>query len=280
MRNRRLHQAVVLAVVVIPFLATLYAIVLLWNRWVGWSDIGLMAAMYVLTAFGVTVGLHRLLTHRSFEAHPAVRAALLILGSMALEGPVLDWAATHLRHHALSDKQGDPHSPLAGFLHAHLGWMITGGYHDPAVLCRAQMRDRVAVFIHRTFLLWAALGLAIPFLVGGWTGLLWGGLVRVFLTHHVTWSVNSVCHTFGFRTFRTTDQSTNQWVVGVLGMGEGWHNNHHAFPRSAFHGLAWWQVDASAYLIRLLERVGLAWNVQQVTPEMKARKRLVVARAA
>jgi stearoyl-CoA desaturase (delta-9 desaturase) len=272
-QNPLAYRAAVLVVVVVPFLATLYAIQLLWNHWVDWGDLALLASMYVLVAFGVTVGFHRMLTHRSFEAHPVVRAVLLILGSMSLEGAALDWAAVHLKHHALSDKDGDPHSPIRGFFHAHIGWMITGNLPEPATWCRAQSQDPVIVFVSRTFFVWVVLSLLIPFLIGGWSGLLWGGLVRVFLTHHVTWSVNSVCHTFGFRTFKTTDRSSNQWVVGLLAMGEGWHNNHHAFPRSAFHGLTWWQVDASAYLIRLLERLRLVWNVQRVSLDMQSRKR-------
>lgn len=272
MRSLTASKVVVLFVVVVPLLATGLAIRLLWARAVHWPDLALLFTMYALVAFGVTVGYHRMLTHRSFRPHPVVKCLLLIPGSMSVEGPALQWAATHIKHHALSDREGDPHSPVDGFLHAHIGWMFVEDLGDPNRYCPHLKKDTLIVFISRTFLLWVALGLVIPFLLGGWTGLLWGGLVRIFLTHHVTWSVNSVCHTFGKRAFETTDRSRNEWVVGLLGFGEGWHNNHHAFPRSAFHGLHWWQVDVSGYLIWTLERVGLAKEVYRVPPALLARR--------
>jgi stearoyl-CoA desaturase (delta-9 desaturase) len=223
---------------------------------------------------GVTAGFHRMLTHRSFRAHPVVRGLLLVFGSMAVEGPAIGWAANHLKHHAMADRPGDPHSPLDGFVHAHLGWLFTHDQADPAVYCRSLLKDPIIVFVDRTFLVWVVLSLALPFAVGGWTGLLWGGLVRVFFVHHVTWSVNSVCHTFGQRTYATADRSRNQWTVGLLGLGVGWNNNHHAFPRSAVHGLDRWQFDVSAALIAALERLRLASDVQRIAPEVLARKRL------
>jgi len=268
----KLYRAIVLVTVIVPLLATAYAIWLLWNRAVNWSDITLLLIMYSLTAFGVTVGFHRMLTHRSFKPHPVIKFILLVLGSMALEGPALEWAATHIKHHANSDREGDPHSPVEGFFHAHIGWIFNAEKADPNVYCRNLVRDPMIVFIDRTFFLWAALSIVIPFAIGGWHGLLWGGLVRIFLAHHVTWSVNSVCHTFGRRDFETTDQSRNEWIVGLLAFGEGWHNNHHAFPRSAFHGLRWWQFDLSGYLIWTLERFGLVKDVYRVTPEMLQRR--------
>jgi stearoyl-CoA desaturase (delta-9 desaturase) len=278
--SRALYRAVVLIVVVVPLLATLAAIRLLWQRAVHPSDLVLLAVMYSLVAFGVTVGFHRMLTHRSFRPHPVVKFALLVLGSMAFEGPALQWAATHIKHHARSDREGDPHSPVDGFVHAHLGWLFADNTADPQVYCRHLLGDRIIVAVSRTFLLWGVLSLAIPFAIGGliggwplaWTGLLWGGLVRMFLTHHVTWSVNSVCHTFGKRPFETPDQSRNEWIVGLLAFGEGWHNNHHAFPRSAFHGLRWWQLDFSGYLIWLFERLGLATEVYRVPETLLARE--------
>jgi stearoyl-CoA desaturase (Delta-9 desaturase) len=266
------YKTVVLIVVVVPLLATGFAIRLLWARAVHWPDVVLLLTMYALVAFGVTVGYHRMLTHRSFRPHPVVKCLLLILGSMSVEGPAVQWAATHIKHHALSDREGDPHSPVDGFFHAHIGWMFGDDEGDPNRYCPHLVKDKMIVFISRTFLLWAVLGLLLPFALGGWTGLLWGGLVRVFLTHHVTWSVNSVCHTFGKRAFETTDRSRNEWLVGLLGFGEGWHNNHHAFPRSAFHGLRWWQFDLSGYLIWTLERVGLAQEVYRVPPALLARR--------
>jgi stearoyl-CoA desaturase (Delta-9 desaturase) len=271
-QRNRLERAIVLIVVLVPLLGTLYAIMLLWNHLVGWADIAILAGMYVFTALGITVGYHRMLTHRGFEAHPVVRFVLLALGSMALQGPALIWAATHIKHHATTDTDDDPHSPLAGFFHAHIGWIVSQReVPDLEHYGTWLHKDRLVLFMSRTMLLWVGLGLLISYLLGGWSGLLWGGLVRTFLNNHVTWSVNSVCHTFGRRMFNTPDRSTNNWLVGLLAMGEGWHNNHHAFPRSAFHGLRWWQVDGSAYLIRGLERLGLIWNVQRVPPERLAR---------
>jgi stearoyl-CoA desaturase (delta-9 desaturase) len=261
----------VLVVVVVPFLATVLAIGLLWQRVVGWSDLALLAAMYTLVSLGVTVGFHRMLTHRSFRPHPIVKCVLLVLGSMSFEGPALAWAATHIKHHAQADRQGDPHSPVEGFFHAHIGWLF-GEMANPEVYCRHLQKDKMVIFVSRTFLLWSVLSLLIPFALGGWTGLLWGGLVRMFLTHHVTWSVNSVCHTFGKRAFETNDRSRNEWMVGLLAFGEGWHNNHHAFPRSAFHGLHWWQVDLSGYLIWTLERLRLAHDVYRISPSLRARQ--------
>ncbi len=266
------YKGVVLAVVILPLLATVLAIVLFWQRAVQVSDLVLLAVMYSLVALGVTVGFHRMLTHRSFRANAVVKFVLLVLGSMSLEGPALDWAAIHIKHHAHSDREGDPHSPLEGFFHAHIGWMLGDGTIDPNVYCRNLVNDRMVVFVSRTFLLWVVLSLVIPFAIGGWTGLLWGGLVRIFLTHHVTWSVNSVCHTFGKREFETNDRSHNEWMVGLLGFGEGWHNNHHAFPRSAFHGLHWWQFDLSGYVIWLLERLGLAKEVYRIPSALLARR--------
>ncbi|MGZ3638687.1 MAG: acyl-CoA desaturase [Ktedonobacterales bacterium] len=275
---RHIYQTIVLLTVIVPLLATGLAVRLLWQRAVHWSDLVLLATMYTLVAIGVTVGYHRMLTHRSFTPHPVVKFVLLVLGSMALEGDAIQWTATHTKHHALADRPGDPHSPLDGFFHAHLGWIFAETDADPRRYCRHLLRDRLVLFVSRTHLLWVVLAMAIPFAIGGvfggWagalTGLLWGGLVRQFLTHHVTWSVNSICHTFGKRAFETNDASRNEWIVGLLALGEGWHNNHHAFPRSAFHGLRWWQFDLAGYVIRLLERLGLAHDVYRITPAMQA----------
>lgn len=200
---RVVYKTTILLVVLLPLVATALALRLLWQRTVHAPDLILLAVMYSLVAFGVTVGYHRMLTHRSFRAQPVVKLLLLILGSMAFEGPAIQWAATHTKHHARADREGDPHSPVDGFFHAHLGWIFRDGDADPRVYCRHLLNDRIVTFVSKTFLLWAILSLAIPFgigwLLGGWalalTGLLWGGLVRMFLTHHVTWSVNSVCHT-------------------------------------------------------------------------------------
>jgi stearoyl-CoA desaturase (Delta-9 desaturase) len=275
----RLQQSLVLAVVVIPFAALIIAIWQLWDRYVTLQDILLLVGLYVPIAFGVTAGFHRMLTHRSFKAHPVVQGALLILGSMAVEGPAIQWAADHLKHHARSDQDGDPHSPLEGLWHSHMGWLFSPYHADPNVYGKFLLRDPLVVFVDRTFVLWVTLSLVIPFILGGWQGLLWGGLVRMFLVHHITWSVNSVCHTFGRRAYETTDRSRNQWTVGLLGMGEGWHNNHHAFPRSAIHrsaihGMDRWQFDASALLIVALEKLRLVSEVVRISPEQRERKRL------
>jgi stearoyl-CoA desaturase (Delta-9 desaturase) len=271
MRSLTIKKIVMIVVVVLPFLATLFAIALLWQRAVNWTDIELLIAFNVIAGLGITIGFHRMLTHRSFQPHPVVKFIFLAFGSMAVEGPALQWAATHIKHHAHSDREGDPHSPVEGFWHAHLGWMFNINDADPNVYCRNLVRDPMVIFMSSTFILWVILSLAIPFAIGGWTGLLWGGLVRIFFTHHITWSVNSVCHTFGKREFETRDRSRNEWVVGLLGFGEGWHNNHHAFPRSAFHGLHWWQFDLSGYVIWTLERIGLVRDVYRVSPAMRAR---------
>ena len=274
-------KAVLLLAVIGPLVGTVVAVNLLWNRLVSWTDIWLLVGMYVVTAMGIGVGYHRMLTHRSFDAPPAVRYFFLALGSMALQGPAVEWAATHVKHHAKSDKEGDPHSPLEGFFHAHVGWLFRDRMIKGGVWAKPFEGDKVAHAIDRTFWVWAILGFLLPagigYLMGGWfgfwTGMLWGGVVRVFLGHHITWSVNSVCHTFGQREFESNDESRNQWVVGLLGLGEGWHNNHHAFPKAAYHGMKWYQFDFNAIIIRTLKRVGLARNVWMPRPEdMDARR--------
>ncbi len=263
MPKSRIEKVGVLITVVGPLVGVALAIAQLWQRSVTGRDVALMLALYVLTGLGITVGFHRMLTHRSFEARSSVRALLLALGSMAVQGPAIDWASNHIKHHAKTETDEDPHTPLKGFFHAHVGWLYTGNAAEPAIYGRWLLKDRMVVFFSRTFLLWVGLGLAIPYAIGGWQGFVWGGLVRIFLLNHVTWSVNSVCHVFGSRAYETPDRSTNQWLVGLLAFGEGWHNNHHAFPRSAFHGLKWWQVDLSAYSIRLMERLGLVSGVRR-----------------
>jgi stearoyl-CoA desaturase (Delta-9 desaturase) len=277
--TRPLYKALILVVVLGPLLATVYAISLLWQQAVHPGDLVLLLGMYAITAMGVTIGFHRMLTHRSFRPQPVVKFLLLVLGSMSLEGPALQWAATHTKHHAQADREGDPHSPMEGFFHSHIGWMFKDREADPTVYARHLLTDPMVLFVSRTFFVWVGLSLLLPFVLGGWSGLLWGGLVRIFLTHHITWSVNSVCHTFGRRAFETTDRSRNEWMVGLLAFGEGWHNNHHAFPRSAFHGLHWWQVDLSSYVIWTLERAGLVKEVYRVTPAMLTRRSAPDARA-
>jgi stearoyl-CoA desaturase (delta-9 desaturase) len=262
-----------------------------WQAWNGLlrpSDAAVFFIVYVLTGFGVTVGFHRLLTHRSFKAAPLVRGALAILGSAAVEGPAISWVADHRKHHKFSDRLGDPHSPhvdhgvgltgaLRGLLHAHVGWLFR---HDQrgarARYAPDLLDDPVIRFVDATFVVWALAGLAAAFGLGvaiggsvaaGLTGLLWGGAVRLFVLHHVTYSINSICHVFGRRQFRTSDESRNVFWLAVPSFGESWHNNHHAFQSSAVHGLGRWQLDPSALVIRALERCGLAWDVVRVSPE-------------
>lgn len=282
-----------LAGVVLPFVGFVLAIVLLWGYGFTWLHLGLLLGTLIPTALGVTIGYHRLFTHRSFEAPRPVRAVLAILGAMALEGPVIKWAAQHRSHHQHSDAPGDPHSPhlhegdgllamLRGLWHAHVGWIFSP---DPPGLYRyAQdlLADRLLRVITTLYPLWIVLSLLIPAAIAGlitqsWTGaflgFLWGGAARVFLVHHITWSINSVCHFWGSQPFRSHDHSRNNLLFGFLAMGEGWHNNHHAFPTSARHGLAWWQFDLSYYIIRAMAWVGLATKVKVPTPDTIAAKR-------
>ncbi len=271
--------------VVLPFLGVLAAIVLLWNRAVDAADIGIMVVMYVLSAVGITVGFHRLLTHRAFQTYPWMERTLAVFGSLSVQGSVMDWVADHRKHHAHTDREGDPHSPhvghgsgLAGLWHAHVGWLMeTQGQADWKRYASELYEDPAMRKIGRRFPLLVALSLLVPTVAGyvldGFTvrgailGLIWGGLVRIFFVHHITWSVNSICHFFGSRRFDVDDQSTNVGWLAVLSLGESWHHNHHAFPRSAYHGLRWWEVDLSGLIISGMERVGLAWNVVRITPE-------------
>ena len=279
----RVERAVLLAAVILPLIAVVWGIVELWNRWVTPGDLVVFSVFYFLTATGIGVGYHRMLTHRSFDAPPAVRGFFLALGSMALQGPAVEWAATHVKHHAKSDKEGDPHSPLDGFWHAHTGWLFRDdGLVKEGVWLKPFEGDTVAHAIDKTFYVWAVLSFLLPGLLGlalghtwlsFWHGVLWGGLVRIAVGHHVTWSVNSICHSFGKRDFESNDESRNEWVVGLLGLGEGWHNNHHAFPKAAYHGMKWYQVDTNAYIIRAMKRLGLVKNVWMPKKEdMEARR--------
>jgi len=279
--------------VILPFLGLVAAGYLLWGGVFGWLPLGLLMGMYLLTGLGITVGFHRLFTHRSFETNMWVQFVLGVLGSMAVEAPLIEWVAQHRHHHQKSDKPGDPHSPhldghgvvglFRGLWHAHVGWFINRGQTNMASYVPDLLSSGVLRKVSRLFPLWAALGLVIP-TVMGWAlsgtwlgamlGFLWGGLVRIFFVHHVTWSINSICHLWGSQPFRTGDRSKNNFVFGLLAMGEGWHNNHHAFPASVRHGLQWWQFDLSYLVIRLMELVGLAWNVKVPAPQfLVARKR-------
>jgi stearoyl-CoA desaturase (delta-9 desaturase) len=274
---------------VLPFLGLVTALVFLWGWGFGWVDFGLLVGGYALTALGVTVGFHRLFTHRSFETNRVVQFVLAVLGSMAVQGSVLKWVAFHRRHHQHSDTPDDPHSPhhqgngllgvLSGFWHSHIGWAFRPDPEDLDRYAKDLRRSRTLRVASALFPLWIVLGLVIPAALGGvitgtWMGallgLIWGGLVRIFLVHHVTWSVNSLGHLWGGRPYASGDESRNNFVLGILAMGEGWHNNHHAFPSSARHGLRWWQIDASYWVIRALALVGLAWKVRHPRDEALA----------
>ncbi|MGB0120630.1 MAG: fatty acid desaturase [Solirubrobacterales bacterium] len=279
--------------IILPFAATLAAIVLFWNRIVTPADLIIALVMYLITGLAITVGFHRLLTHRSFQTPKWVEYTFAVLGSMSVQGPVNTWVADHRKHHAHTDKPGDPHSPhvghgdglkgvFGGLWHAHIGWsMSEHGRADEQKYARDLYEDPGMQFISRNFLWFLLLSLAIPTLAGylvsgtlagAAMGLLWGGLVRIFFVHHITWSINSICHFLGTRQFETDDKSTNVFWLALPSFGEAWHNNHHAFPRSAEHGLKKWQLDPSAWVIWSLEKVGLAKKVVRIAPERQARK--------
>ncbi len=292
--NETLDRTLTGLVTVLPFIALGFAMWQLWERALHWHDLVVFVATYVPLTLGITVGFHRHLTHRAFKTHRWVRGTLAALGSAAIEGPVISWVADHRKHHAFSDRHGDPHSPhvdaghgwrglLSGLLHAHVGWLFI---HTQRARKERYAPDLIAdptvSFVNRTFFLWVLLGLAFPFWLGfalsggSWfgaaTGLLWGGAVRMLVLHHVTYSINSICHVFGRRRFETSDQSRNVAWLSLPSLGEAWHNNHHAFPTSAAHGLRWWEIDLSALVIRAMEKTGLAWDVVRVSPERQLRK--------
>jgi stearoyl-CoA desaturase (delta-9 desaturase) len=292
----RTHRIVNLIGVPLPLVGVIVAIVLLWNRAVGPLEVGLLVGLYVLSAFGITLGFHRMFTHRALEASRPLKAVLGVLGSMAVEGSVITWVADHRKHHAFTDQPGDPHSPhlsgpgfvgaVKGLWHAHVGWLFeTVGTADRKRFAPDLVKDGMVRAVDRLFWLWVTMGFAIPFalgwLIGGsigtaLTALLWGGFVRVFLLHHVTWSINSVCHFFGRKRFDVDDESTNVFWLAPLSMGEAWHHNHHAFPTSAFHGLRFWErvADPTGLLIAMLEKLGLVWDVVRVSPDRQAAKTL------
>jgi stearoyl-CoA desaturase (Delta-9 desaturase) len=286
--------------VAIPVIAFVASIVLLWHKAVGWLDLGVMAALYVVTGLGITVGYHRLLTHRAFQTSKPIQYAFAIFGSMSVQGPVLHWVADHRKHHAHTDEEGDPHSPhlagkgvigaIKGLWHAHVGWLFSlKDRAEPERYARDWLEDPGMRVIDRLFFLWLGLGIAVPFaigfaargtVIGGLQCALWAGAVRIFVLHHATFSINSVCHFFGRRMFATEDESRNVFWLAPLSFGESWHNNHHAFPRSAFHGMRPTQIDPGGLVIRVLEKLGLAWNVVRISADRQAEKALRPPRVA
>jgi stearoyl-CoA desaturase (delta-9 desaturase) len=280
-------------VTAVPVLALGLVVWQVWGDFLRWSDVIVFAIMYVATGLGVTVGFHRLFTHRSFKTSKAGRAVFAVLGSVAIEGPVISWVADHRKHHTFSDQEGDPHSPhvghgggfrgaLKGLFHAHVGWLFIHTQRGARKrYARDLLADPIVSFVDRHFLVWALGGLVAAFALGwaiggsfyaGLTGLLWGGAVRMLVVHHVTYSINSLCHFFGRQRFDTGDESRNLLWLAPLSFGESWHNNHHAFPTSAMHGMRAWEIDPSALVIRALEKLGLVWDVVRVEPERQARK--------
>jgi stearoyl-CoA desaturase (Delta-9 desaturase) len=285
-------------VTAVPVLALGLVVWQVWGDFLRWSDVVVFAIMYMATGLGITVGFHRYFTHRSFKTSKPVRAVLAVLGSAAIEGPVISWVADHRKHHTFADQEGDPHSPhvdhgvgwrgaFKGLLHAHVGWLFI---HTQRGLRRRYARDLVddpvVSFVDRKFFVWAVGGLLLAFALGwaiggslyaGLTGLLWGGAVRMLVVHHVTFSINSLCHFFGRRRFDTDDESRNLLWLAPFSFGESWHNNHHAFPTSAEHGLRKWELDPSALLIRALEKVGLVWDVVRVDRERQESRAALLA---
>ncbi len=292
--NESLDRFLTGTVTVVPFLGLGLVAWQLWGGALGWHDVVVFTVTYLLTGLGITVGFHRLLTHRSFKTHAWLRGTFAALGSAAIEGPVIAWVADHRKHHAFSDQEGDPHSPhvdhghglrgaLRGLFHAHMGWLFIHTQRGAKERYAPDLiKDPVVSWVNKTFFYWVIAGFLFPAAlgfvltggepVGALTGLLWGGLVRILVLHHVTYSINSLCHFFGRRDFPTDDESRNLTWLAPLSMGESWHNNHHAFPTSAAHGLKWWQFDMSALVIRALEKTGLAWDVVRISPERQRAK--------
>jgi stearoyl-CoA desaturase (delta-9 desaturase) len=291
--NETLDRIITGIVTVVPFIALGVAAWQVWGNALHWSDVFLFLGMYFFTGLGITVGFHRHLTHRAFKTHGWLHGLLAILGSAAIEGPVISWVADHRKHHAFSDQEGDPHSPhvdhghgwsgaLRGLFHAHVGWIFIHTQRGNKDRYAPDLvKDPIISWVDGTFILWAIVGLLLPFALGwaiggtlfaGLTGMLWGGLVRVFVLHHFTYSINSLCHFFGKRDYETDDQSRNLALIAIPTLGEAFHNNHHAFPTSATHGLDRWQIDISALVIDGLEKADLVWDVVRVSPERQAAK--------
>jgi len=282
----RLEQVALGAFIAVPLLAVLASVFVLWGNGLSWRDVALSTVFYAVSGHGITVGFHRYFTHGSFKAGRPVRVALAVAGSLAVEGPVTRWVADHRRHHAFSDKEGDPHSPwrygtsfgalCKGLWYAHVGWLFDVEQTDQKRFAPDLLADRDVALVNRLFPVWVAVSLALPAVLGGawaaqagegfWAGaptaFFWASLVRIAVLHHATWSINSICHAVGSRPFMTRDQSRNVWPLALISMGESWHNLHHADPTAARHGVDRWQFDSSAEVIRGLEKVRLATDVR------------------
>lgn len=298
----RMQRRIAFWVVLLPFLALLVGVVLLLRSAVGRIELLLLFGMYWASHIGAGMGFHRYFSHRSFQTTKAFKALLAILGSMAAQGPVVQWAAAHRRHHNFSDQKGDPHSPfvrepgvwntLRALWHAHIGWLFEPQVYDWVLYVPDLVKDRMIMKINRLYFVWVFLGLAVPSLlgyglIGGWRGafdgLLWGGLIRIALGHHSIWAVNSLCHMYGTRPYRSNDNSRNNLMLAIAVFGDGWHNNHHAFPTSAYHGLEWYQVDLHGYVLSLLSLVRVVWDIKRPSRsalEQKLRSRSDLGAAA
>ena len=291
----RLQVVSAAAMVVLPLLALVYAVFRFWQHGIGWFDLVLAIVLYAITGHGLTVGFHRYLTHGGFRANRPLKVALAIAGTMGVEGSVFTWVAQHRRHHAYADRSGDPHSPweygsgfwaqLKGLGHAHVGWLFKANPSEPERWIPELLADRDLAWISKTAVLWSVVSLALPFFAGlaftgsfwgGFVTFLWAGVIRMLLLHHVTWSTNSITHMFGRRPFRTRDRSANIALLCVLSMGESWHNAHHASPMLARHGVDRHQLDSSARLIRVFERLGWATDVKWPTAARLAARRSTV----
>jgi len=291
--NPALDRFASAVVTLVPPLLLVAGVAFGWGGLLHWNDLVVFTFTYLLFGFGITVGFHRLLTHGSFKTHRWLRLTAAVLGSAAVEGPVIEWVATHRKHHRFSDEEGDPHSPhvghghgfsgaLRGLFYAHIGWVFRDAeVADEDRYAKDLRADPLMRFVDATFFAWVLLGLVFPFalgwaltgaVAGGLTGLLWGGAVRIFVLHHVTFSVNSLCHFFGRQPYETGDHSRNLAWLALPTMGESWHNNHHAFPTSARHGLRRWELDGSGAVIWALEKLGLAWDVVRISPARLADK--------
>ncbi|MDQ3620193.1 MAG: fatty acid desaturase [Actinomycetota bacterium] len=291
-REATFQRRAVLILTILPFAGVFGAIALFWGTGLSAVTAAIAFVFYVFSGMGVTVGFHRLFTHKSFEASRGLKLALAIGGSFAVQGSVLSWVAAHRRHHAYSDREGDPHSPhldegpglrgvVRGLWHAHIGWLTSPEKTDIERWAPDLLKDPDLVKIDRWFPRLSVLSFTLPALIGVavtrslWGGIaafIWGSLVRVFFLHHVTWSINSICHFYGERPFKSLDFSTNNWVLAIISFGESWHNNHHAFPTSARHGIGRGQIDVSAGLISLFEKLHLATKVKIVKPKQLAAK--------
>ncbi|MEM8484261.1 MAG: acyl-CoA desaturase [Bacteroidota bacterium] len=284
-----LHKTAVLSLTIIPFIVFIGAVIYYWGEGISLMSLLLLVGFYAITTMGIGVGYHRLFTHKGFQVKPWLKAVLALAGAFAIQGQVIRWVADHRRHHAFSDRPGDPHSPhihegetwidmIKGFWYAHIGWFFDQEETTASRFAPDLLKDKMLVWIDKQYGWWILLSFLLPGLLGwlitmSWTGfvegLIWGGAVRVFFLHHVTWSINSVCHVFGSRPYKTRDLSRNNFIFGVLAFGEGWHNNHHAFPAAAVHGFRWWQIDINGLAIWVFEKLGWVWNVNRATASQK-----------